>query len=135
MYNGRSVKEIAKTKLKKYGNKNYNNMEKNVKTCMMKYGIPYSIGLVSSNGKRISNMQRNVYGFIKTKYDAAKLEVYLKDVNISVDIYIPDKKIVVETDGDCWHMNPNKYKKDDYNKSVHKTSKEIWNMMIDEEKS
>jgi len=126
MYNGKSVNEIAKTKLKRYGNKNYNNMKKNVKTCMKKYGIPYSIGLVSPNGKRISNIQRNVYGFIKTKYNTAELEKYLNKVNLSVDIYIPNKKIIIETNGDYWHMNPNKYKETDYNKSTHKTAKETW---------
>jgi very-short-patch-repair endonuclease len=45
--------------------------------------------------------------------------------------YFPDyvneeKKIIIEFNGDYWHMNPNKYKSDDVNTTSHKTAAEIW---------
>lgn len=125
MNNRKSVKNIAKTKLKRYGNKNYNNVEKMKKTIFEKYGIDVSF-YRKGNGKRITSIQKNAYDYIKFKYKKALLEETLKDVLISVDIFIPDKNVVIETNGDYWHMNPNKYKESDYNKSTHKTAKATW---------
>lgn len=125
MHNGISPSNISKTKLKKYGDKNYNNPKQQKQTLFDRYGVNVSF-FRKSNGLRITSIQKIVYNYIKSIYDSALLEETLADVLISVDIYIPDKKIVIETDGDYWHMNPKIYKKDFYNKSTHKTAKETW---------
>jgi len=120
--------KVKKTKQERYGNPYYNNMEKNIKTCMTNYGVPYSVYLPQciSNGNRISKFQIKIYEQIKQKYKDAQLEVYLCDVKKSVDIFIPSIKKIIECYGDYWHCNPLKYKSNFYNKSVHLPAKEIW---------
>jgi hypothetical protein len=128
MNNSESRKKISKTKKKKYGDPNYNNLEKNKETMIEKYGVPYAVYLpqCQSVGKSISKFQRREYEKIKAEYPDALLEEYLPDVDRSVDIYIPSEKKIIECFGDYWHMNPEKYLAEDYNKNIHKTAKEIW---------
>jgi hypothetical protein len=106
------INKIFSTKLDKYGDKNYNNPKQQKQTLFDRYGVNVSF-FRKSNGLRITSIQKIVYNYIKSIYESALLEETLSDVLISVDIYIPDKKLVIETDGDYWHMNPNKYKEDD----------------------
>ena len=119
------VNKISQTKLDRYGDKNYNNSKQQKQTLFDRYGVNVSF-FRKSNGLRITSIQKTVYNYIKSIYDSALLEETLPDVLISVDIFIPDKKIIIETDGDYWHMNPNKYKDIDYNKSTHRTAKDTW---------
>lgn len=118
--------KIKKTKLLKYGDENYNNPQKTKKTTLKKYGVPCGFFINPSNGHSISKIQRQVYEHVKTKYKSAKLEEYLKDVDLSIDIYIPKTKTVIEVNGDYWHMNPIKYKSTDYNKNTHLTAEQTW---------
>lgn len=120
--------KVKQTKQEKYGDSNYNNMEKNKQTCMTKYGVPYSVYLphVMSNGKRISNFQKRVYTEVLQQYPDAKLECYMSDVQKTVDIFIPSQNKVIECHGDYWHCNPSKFKPDYYNKILHLTAQEIW---------
>lgn len=53
----------------------------------------------------------------------AKSKAYAYDLTISNKI--------IEFNGDYWHMNPNKYKASDFNKSKQKTANEIWQYDID----
>jgi len=119
--------------LKRYGDENYNNPELNKKTMMEKYGVPYAVYLphVQSNGKSISNGQRQLYEIVKQKYSDAKLECFLKDVAISVDIFIPSENKVIEYFGDYWHCNPIKYDKDYYHTQIHKIAEDIWKSDLD----
>lgn len=121
-------KKCKQTKFVKYGNENYNNTDKMVKTNMEKYGVPYIFYLpqYKSNGKRISNFQRRIYIEVLKTYPDAILEKYLKDVQKSVDIFIPSINKVIECHGDYWHCNPIKCKPDYYNKLVHLTAQEMW---------
>lgn len=118
--------KIKKTKLARYGDENYNNMEKTARTCLERYGVHSSWCMPSSNGKRISSIQRKVYEYIKTIYSDAELEKYLVEERKSVDIFIPSLNTIIEVFGDFWHMNPIKYKENDYNGFVCKIAKEIW---------
>ena len=122
-------KKVKITKLEKYGDENYNNMEQNKKTMMDRYGVPCSFYLpkCKSNGKRISNFQRKIYIEILKLYPDAKLEEYLYDVQKSVDIFIPSKNKIIECNGDYWHCNPKIFNPNYYNKIVHLTAQEIWN--------
>lgn len=128
-WNKKECQNKAKqTKFEKYGDENYNNMEKNKQTCLTKYGVPYSVYLpdVMSNGKRISNFQKKIYENLLKTYPDAKLECYMKDVEKSVDIFIPSEHKIVECHGDYWHCNPKKFKSEYYNKSAHLTAQQIW---------
>jgi hypothetical protein len=121
--------KVKITKLARYGDGNYNNMEKNYETMMEKYGVRCGFDLpqARSNGKRISKFQRKVYADILQEYPDAQLEQYLEDAEKSVDIYIPSQKKIVECFGDYWHCNPIRYKPDYYNDSTGKTAQEMWN--------
>jgi G:T-mismatch repair DNA endonuclease (very short patch repair protein) len=125
------------TKLEKYGDENYNNMEKNKQTCLTKYGVPYSVYLpnVMSNGKRISNFQKRVYEKLLETHPDAKLECYMKNVEKSVDIFIPSKHKIVECHGDYWHCNPYVYDKDYFHKKLNKYAKEVWEQDLNKENS
>lgn len=120
--------KVKKTKLERYGDENYNNMDQQTKTMVAKYGVPYAIYLnqTQSNGKTISNGQRKLYELISKEYPDSQLEYYLPDVGKSVDIYIPSRNKIIEYFGDYWHCNPIKYEEDYYHTQVHKTAKEIW---------
>jgi hypothetical protein len=116
------------TRLEKYGNKNYNNTEKNKQTCLKRYGVPNVFNLLKNktNGKQISKFQKREYEKILKQYPDALLEEYLKDVQKSVDIYIPSEKKIVECFGDFWHCNPSMYSPEYYHKYIHMNANEIW---------
>ena len=48
------------------------------------------------------------------------------------DVFIKEKNLIVEFNGDYWHLNPTIYDKNHYDKSRNVYSYEIWNR--DEEK-
>ena len=124
-----SMEKIKATKLMRYGNISYNNMQKQMETCTKKYGAACYLDsprAIKSNGKRISKFQRQTYDLVLQKYPDALLEEYLKDARCSVDIYIPSLKKAIECYGDYWHCNPSKYQSNYYNKSLHMTAKEKW---------
>ena len=76
----------------------------------------------SSIGK--SKIENTVADVIKPK--VSRVERYYPISNIFVDIYIPEKNLVIECLGDYWHMNPSKYSAMDYNKSTKRTAMEQW---------
>ncbi len=127
-FNKKCQSKVKTTKFKKYGDENYNNKEKNIQTCLTKYGVPYTFYLphVRSNGKTISKFQKRIYDEVKKEYSDALLEAYLSDVNKSVVIFVPSKKLIIECFGDYWHCNPNLYKPEYYHKNVKLTAKQIW---------
>jgi endogenous inhibitor of DNA gyrase (YacG/DUF329 family) len=126
--------KVSETKLKRYGNKKYNNTDRQLKTIKDRYGVYCSFDLPQSKsgGHRVSKFQKITYERILKDNPDALLEEYLSDVERSVDIYIPSKKHIVECNGDYWHCNPKIYGPDYYNKLVHLTAQEIWDK--DEEK-
>lgn len=128
MNNPVSREKIKQSKLKRYGDCNYNNMPKNIQTCMTKYGVPYTCYLpqCKSNGKRVSGFQKRIFVEIMKQHPDAELEKYLPDVQKFVDIFIPSRNMVVECHGDYWHCNPTKCSPDYYNRLVHLTAREIW---------
>jgi hypothetical protein len=123
-----SQQKVRQTKLERYGDENYNNMDKCIETNMKLHGVPYSVYLdhAKSNGKRISKGHYKLFESVKNDYSDAIIEHYLTDVNIMVDIFIPSCNMVVEFFGDYWHCNPLKYDETYYHTQVHKTAKEIW---------
>lgn len=126
--------KIKETNLKRYGNPNYNNTEKNMKTTMERYGVPFGFMKNPSNGKRISEGQRQLFDQIKKKHKDALLEHWLPDVQKSVDIFIPSQNKIVEYYGRYWHADPNKYEPDYYHKVMKMTAEEIWKRDGDRER-
>ena len=121
-----NVDKNKKTKLERYGNSNYNNQEKVSNTVLQKYGVRNIFHLYRSNGIQISKPQRKYYKKIKQEYPDAIIEHYLQDVHVSVDIYIPSEKRIIEIYGDYWHCNPKIFTENIYHKQLHMTAKEKW---------
>ena len=42
------------------------------------------------------------------------------------DMFVPEKNLIIEFNGDYWHMNPSKYSSNSYNKACGMTADEIW---------
>lgn len=125
--NNGCAKQISETKLKKYGDPNFNNMDKNKETMLKNHGVPYAFWTgKKANGIRISKPQRKLFEEVKRQHDDALLETWLPDVQMSVDIYVPSEKKVIEFYGDYWHCNPKKYSPSYYNTQVHLKAKDIW---------
>ena len=79
----------------------------------------------------------------KTKYNRSKAEdeiaEVLKSNNIdlvqnvgvstyNVDIFIKEKKLIIEYFGDMWHCNPSKYKENEFNNRIKMIASERWNL-------
>lgn len=82
---------------------------------------------VSENSKKIgpvSKSETNLLEIIK-KNNNTTIGSYCVDKFIC-DIFIKDKNLVVEFNGDYWHCNPNKYKPDYFHKHKKKTAQQIW---------
>ena len=79
-----------------------------------------------------SKLQEQIFEYIKTIYNGVvifncrDLLVNVCDKKIEIDIYIPEKCIAFEINGDFWHMNPKLYDKNDVNEKTNETAKEIW---------
>jgi len=43
-----------------------------------------------------------------------------------LDFYCPNKKVIIECNGDYWHCNPKKYSSDYYHKHKKKLAREVW---------
>lgn len=126
--NSETQKKVKETKLRVHGDAGYNNQEKSQATMMGRYGVhsPFCLPSARSNGHRISSVQRRVFEEVKKKHKDAILEHYLSDVKLSVDIFIPETKQVIEVFGDYWHMNPKLYNKHDFNINTKLTAEETW---------
>ena len=101
--------------------------------------------------KRLSNIlksKKGLYGKKTQKIsDGSKLEAYfrvnvletlgidyIQQYKLSVigryyDFYLPEYNILIECDGDYWHADPKKYKKEDLNATQKR------NMRVDEQKN
>lgn len=79
-----------------------------------------------------SKLQEQIFEYIKTIYDGVvifncrDLFINVCDKKIEIDIYIPEKNIAFEVNGDYWHMNPKLYNENDVNEKTNETAKEIW---------
>ena len=51
-----------------------------------------------------------------------------KDEGMTLSYDFKYKKKIIEFNGDYWHMNPDKYNKDDFNHNLRCTAEEKWNM-------
>lgn len=71
----------------------------------------------------ISKGQNDIYQLLKN--DGYELEYYIG--GCKGDIVNPDKKIVVEYNGDFWHANPRMFSPDEYIDVIKMTAREKWN--------
>lgn len=151
-------KKAGDTKLKKYGDKNYNNVDKNKETKMKnhgdenycnydkimetkqdRYGDPYysnrdqAIETTIERygtlfGPQISSPQKEIFKEISKQYPDALLEKYLKDVKISVDIFIPSLNKIIEVNGKYWHCYPEDWHPTDMHPQLNMTAEHKWKL-------
>ena len=82
--------------------------------------------------KGISKLQEHIFEYIKTIYDGVVIfncrDLLINECGkkIEIDIFIPEKNIAFEVNGDFWHMNPKIYGENDFNDKLNETAKEIW---------
>lgn len=69
-----------------------------------------------NNNKITSKGQLDLYNLICMEYDNVKLEY--PTINGIIDIFIPNKNIIIEFYGDYWHCNPKYYDKNFYHKNL-----------------
>jgi hypothetical protein len=123
--NFRNISKSKQTRLERYGDENYSNPEKVKETCLAKYGVKNIFLYKKSNGIGISKPQRKLFEIVKEKYPSAVLEYQIPELNISADIYVPEKNLVIEFFGDYWHCNPAKYPDDYWHKGMKRTAREV----------
>lgn len=79
-----------------------------------------------------SKLQEHIFEYIKTIYDGVVIfncrDLLINECGkkIEIDIFIPEKNIAFEVNGDFWHMNPKIYGENDFNDKTSETAKEIW---------
>ena len=115
--------KIKETMLERYGTKALTNIDKIKETTMKNHGVPYAFN--KCRGK-ISKIQKQYYEHIKVTFPDAKLEYYLKDVELFADIYIPSINKVIEIQGDFWHMNPKQFNESYVNPVSNIVAKDKW---------
>ena len=123
---------ILKNHLDKYTNKQSiikRKTEKTKKTCLLKYGVVTPLMRedvrvkVSENRISISNPELELKKYVENVY--GKPVTRFHDSSLELDIYIPEKKLGIEYNGNYWHSLKNKDKNYHYNKSKHFEEKGI----------
>ena len=89
---------------------------------------PIQILLESSNDIIKSKKEIELGEYIKTIYHG---DVQFNSRSVlkskkELDIWIPERRIAIEFNGDYWHMNPKLYSESDYNSNIHMTAKQKW---------
>lgn len=83
-----------------------------------------------SSGKRVMNKtmvsvpEKDIAKMLSDMGYGVKMGIRIS--NKLYDIFVPEKNLIIEFNGDYWHMNPNKYSSDIYNKACGMTAAEIW---------
>lgn len=124
------------------------------KTCLERYGVEYNSQneliknkIQETRNKTINSLDyfKNPVKYWKGKFFSSKLEVEVQEIlnkkrvtylnniwisGVNVDLYIPSKNLIIEINGDYWHANPLKYKKEDIIYTTENkrniTAEEIW---------
>jgi very-short-patch-repair endonuclease len=71
----------------------------------------------------LNNIEKKVYDILKDLNIAFKTQVTVDKYNVD---FLVEDKYIIEVYGDFWHCNPQKYKKDYFNRGKKKTAAEIW---------
>ena len=80
----------------------------------------------------VSAPEKEIAAILSTSGREVRMGYRIENKKWLYDIFLPTEKIIIEFNGDYWHMNPNKHSSSDYNKTAHRTAEEIWKR--DEEK-
>lgn len=65
-------------------------------------------------GGYISDIEIRVFNLLKHMYKKVEPQYIIEGSNHKYDIYIYDINTIIEVNGDYWHLNPLKYKEDDF---------------------
>jgi len=119
--------KVKKTNNKKYGcdnpAKNKDIKDKTRNTNLSIYGVACP-GVL---GSPISKKEKEFQKYICNIYSGEILKNNSKILHgKEIDVYLPDLKIGFEFNGDYWHMNPNIYSKDHYNKTLKCYANDVW---------
>jgi len=92
-------------------------------TCLLKYGhehwLSSPLSRINYNPKNYTTLNKKMYDILKTIYPNEHIisEFHIKNEIINTsnffDFYIKEENLLIEMQGDYWHMNPKKYKNDD----------------------
>lgn len=74
----------------------------------------------------ISKAEKDIIKYIKDSGFEIKPRYVIKGTSYIYDMFIPKLNLIIEYNGDYWHCNPIKYKKDYINPSNKISAKNIW---------
>lgn len=103
------VYKVKNTKLKKYGNPNYNNMEKNKQTKSNKYGDPNYNNMEKNANTRSKNRtsgkskeEEQLYKQLTENFNSVKRQVPISSTrHLKFDFVVDD--FIIELNGQFWH--------------------------------
>lgn len=149
----RIIKEEHKTNLKGYilrygeeeGLKKYNERCKKISKSNSKIWYIEKFGQIEGETRWNSYIQKIKNKTLGTSKSKSSQRIFrmIKKLNIiveeekpinenryfkMVDFYLPEYNIAIEYFGDYWHMNPNLYPKNFFNKTLKITAEEVWNL-------
>ena len=127
-------KYIIDNNLGIYKNKNLileNTLKKTKETCLKKYGVKNVMDVQEFREKAILNKpdihvskpEIELREYVQSIYPGEVIRT--NDGTYELDIYIPDKKVGIEYNGNYWHSLKNREKNYHYNKSKHFEEKGI----------
>lgn len=108
-------------------------IEQQKNTMIQKYGVVCGYHL--SKARRISKQQQLIYDIVKNIDKTALMEKIVPFSKYFADILMPEKRKIIEYNGDYWHCNPKKYDADYFNKKIKKYAKDIWENDLQRRKS
>ena len=91
------------------------------------------INKIGSTSKSFSSGQKELLFYIKEIYNGTVINMDKHLINektnrhLELDVYLPDLNLAFEYNGDYYHMNPEVYNSNDYNKTLKMYANQIWN--------
>lgn len=140
IYGVKKAKEI-KEKLRKHSIWNKNILYDTYFGLEKAKEIKEKISNSLKNSESAKNARKNIITPLKDTKIEVKIQNFLKQLRLKFikhkyikeikhsypcDIFIPSMNLIIECDGDFFHMNPNNFLPDDKNFKNGKTAKEIW---------
>ena len=84
----------------------------------------FSSGRRVLNKTMVSKAEKEIACMLSNMGYDVKMGVRIE--NRLYDIFVPEKNLILEFNGDYWHMNPRKYSPTSYNKASGMTAEKIW---------
>jgi G:T-mismatch repair DNA endonuclease (very short patch repair protein) len=85
----------------------------------------FASGKRTPNKTMVSKPEKDIAKLLTEMGHSIKMGVRIE--NNLYDILVIEKNLIIEFNGDYWHMNPLKYSSTSYNKACGMTAQEVWN--------